>query len=133
MRIPRTLTLCFLTFLILSGWAISKTTQIDPGFVRWRNIGPGNMAGRVSSLAVLDSDFRTVLVGAASGGVFKSTNAGITWEPIFDRYASGSIGDVAFFQKNPDLIWVGTGEANNRNPQGWGDGIYKSTDRKSVV
>jgi hypothetical protein len=86
------------------------------------------MAGRVSSLAVLDSDFRTVLVGAASGGVFKSTNAGITWEPIFDRYASGSIGDVAFFQKNPDLIWVGTGEANNRNPQGWGDGIYKSTD-----
>ncbi|MHB8093799.1 MAG: VPS10 domain-containing protein [Candidatus Aminicenantales bacterium] len=101
---------------------------VDASFVRWRNIGPGNMAGRVSDVAVLDSDFRIVLAAAASGGVFKSTNAGITWTPIFDKYGSGWIGDVAFFQKNPDIIWVGTGEANNRNPSGWGDGIYKSTD-----
>lgn len=96
--------------------------------LRWRNIGPSNMMGRVSALDALDNDYRVVLVGSASGGVFKSLNAGITWTPIFDRYGSGSIGDVAFFQNDPDIIWVGTGEANNRNSSGWGDGIYKSTD-----
>ena len=86
------------------------------------------MMGRVSALDALDDDHRTVLVGSASGGVFKSKNGGVTWTPIFDRYGSGSIGDVAFFQGNPDIIWVGTGEANNRNSSGWGDGIYKSTN-----
>ncbi len=95
---------------------------------RWRNIGPANMMGRISALDALDEDYRVVLVGSASGGVFMSSNAGITWTPIFDEYGSGSIGDVAFFQGNPDIIWVGTGEAHNRNSSGWGDGIYKSTD-----
>jgi len=98
------------------------------GAFRWRSIGPANMMGRVSALDALDEDYRVVLVGSASGGVFKSTNAGITWTPIFDRYGSGSIGDVAFYQGNPDIIWVGTGEANNRNSSGWGDGIYKSSN-----
>ena len=97
-------------------------------YLRWRNIGPSNMMGRISALDALDEDWRVVLVGSASGGVFKSENAGVTWTPIFDRYGSGSIGDVAFFQANPDIIWVGTGEANNRNSSGWGDGIYKSID-----
>ena len=95
---------------------------------RWRNIGPANMMGRISALDALDNDYRIVLVGSASGGVFKSGNAGVTWQPIFDKYGSGSIGDVAFYQENPDIIWVGTGEAHNRNSSGWGDGIYKSTD-----
>ncbi len=95
---------------------------------RWRNIGPANMMGRISALDALDTDWRVVLVGSASGGVFKSLNAGQTWTPIFDDYGSGSIGDVAFYQGDPQIIWVGTGEANNRNSSGWGDGIYKSTD-----
>jgi photosystem II stability/assembly factor-like uncharacterized protein len=98
------------------------------GFLRWRNIGPSNMMGRISALDALDEDWRVVLVGSASGGVFKSKNAGVTWTPIFDKYGSGSIGDVAFFQGNPEIIWVGTGEANNRNSSGWGDGVYKSMD-----
>ena len=114
--------------LIVTGMAQAQGPQVDPSFVKWRNIGPANMSGRVSAIAVLNNDFRTVLVGGASGGVFKSTNAGITWEPIFEQYGSASIGDLAFFQKDPNIIWVGTGEANNRNPTGWGDGIYKSTD-----
>ena len=96
--------------------------------LRWRNIGPANMAGRVTDIEALDSDFATVLVAAASGGVFKSTNAGTTWEPIFDKYGSASIGDIAFFQKDPNIIWVGTGEPCVRNSVAWGDGIYKSTD-----
>ncbi len=119
-------------FLSLGTLSRSQPAQTDTAHLfqtlRWRNIGPSNMMGRISSLDALENDYRVVLVGSASGGVFKSLNAGITWTPIFDRYGSGSIGDVAFFQKNPDIIWVGTGEANNRNSSGWGDGIYKSTD-----
>lgn len=99
-----------------------------PGDLGWRNIGPSNMMGRISAIDALDDDFRTVLVGTASGGVWKSTNAGTTVEPIFDEYGSQSIGDVKFFQGNPEIIWVGTGEASSRNSVGWGDGIYKSTD-----
>jgi len=96
--------------------------------LRWRSIGPANMVGRISDFEALDSDFSQVLIGSASGGVFKSVNAGTTWEPIFDRYGSASIGDVAFFQKDPNIIWVGTGEECVRNSVAWGDGVYKSTD-----
>ncbi len=96
--------------------------------LRWRSIGPANMVGRISDFEALDSDFTQVLLGSASGGVFKSVNAGTTWEPIFERYGSASIGDVAFFQKDPNIIWVGTGEECVRNSVAWGDGVYKSTD-----
>jgi photosystem II stability/assembly factor-like uncharacterized protein len=95
---------------------------------KWRNIGPGSAGGRVTDVEALDTDFRFVIAAAASGGVWKSTNAGTTWTPIFDRYGSSSIGDIKIFQNDPKIIWVGTGEANNRNSVAWGDGIYKSTD-----
>jgi photosystem II stability/assembly factor-like uncharacterized protein len=96
--------------------------------LQWRNIGPANMVGRISDFEALDKDFTSVLVAGAAGGVFKSVNAGTTWEPVFDKYGSASIGDVAIFQKNPNIIWVGTGEECVRNSISWGDGIYKSTD-----
>ncbi len=96
--------------------------------LRWRNIGPANMAGRVTDIEAVDADFTTVFVGAASGGVWKSVNAGTTWEPIFENYGSANIGDIAVFQPDPDIIWVGTGESCTRNSVGWGDGVYKSTD-----
>ncbi len=97
--------------------------------LRWRNIGPANMMGRIASIDALASDYRVVLVGSASGGVFLSRNAGVTWEPIFDAArGAGSIGDAVFFQGDPDVIWVGTGEAANRNSSGWGDGVWRSTD-----
>ena len=86
------------------------------------------MVGRISDFEALDADFTQVLLASASGGVFKSVNAGTTWEPIFERYGSASIGDVAFFQKDPNIIWVGTGEECVRNSVAWGDGVYKSTD-----
>ncbi|MCH8287085.1 hypothetical protein IIB79_11260, partial [candidate division KSB1 bacterium] len=95
---------------------------------RWRNIGPANMGGRVVDFEAVDNDFKKVFLASASGGVWKSVNGGITWKPIFENYASASIGDIAISQQNPDIIWVGTGEANNRNSVAWGDGIYKSTD-----
>jgi len=95
----------------------------------WRNIGPGNMMGRITAIEALPTDYRHVLVASASGGVFKSLNGGITWDPIFDNSGgAGSIGSVAMFEPDPDIIWVGTGEAANRNSSGWGNGIYKTTD-----
>ncbi len=113
----------------LSGLAFSQSTEesLIKDF-KWRNIGPANMIGRISDFEALDHDFTQVLVAGASGGVWKSINAGTTWEPIFDKYGSSSIGDVAFFQKDPNIIWVGTGEECSRNSIAWGDGIYKSTD-----
>lgn len=96
--------------------------------LKWRNIGPANMMGRITAIEALDTDYRHVLVASASGGVFKSVNGGITWQAIFDNYEVGSIGAVAMFQPDPDIIWVGTGEAANRNSSGWGDGLYKSID-----
>ncbi|MES2359737.1 MAG: hypothetical protein V4529_15480 [Gemmatimonadota bacterium] len=95
---------------------------------QWRSIGPGSPGGRITDVEALDTDFRFVIAAAASGGVWKSTNAGTTWTPIFDHYGSSSIGDIKIYQPDPRILWVGTGEANNRNSVAWGDGIYKSTD-----
>jgi photosystem II stability/assembly factor-like uncharacterized protein len=95
---------------------------------KFRNIGPGSAVGRITDVKALDTDFRYAVVAAASGGVWKTVNAGTTWTPIFDHYGASSIGAVDIFQKNPQILWVGTGEANNRNSVAWGDGIYKSTD-----
>ncbi|MGA2587400.1 MAG: hypothetical protein ABSF88_10315 [Candidatus Aminicenantales bacterium] len=117
--------------LFLAGPFFSQNPSTDANLVKdlkWRNIGPANMVGRISAFDALDRDFTQVLVAGASGGVFKSVNAGTTWEPIFDKYGSASIGDVAFFQKDPNIIWVGTGEECVRNSVAWGDGVYKSAD-----
>ena len=89
--------------------------------IKWRNIGPGNFSGRFVDVEALDNDFSHVVAASASGGVWKSVNAGTTWKPIFDDYGSASIGDIAIFQNDPNIIWVGTGEANNRNSVAWGD------------
>lgn len=94
----------------------------------YRNIGPANSGGRVVDIEVASNDFTKVLVASASGGVWKSENAGTTWKPIFDHYETASIGDIVIDPNNASTIWVGTGEANNRNSVSWGNGIYKSTD-----
>ena len=86
------------------------------------------MMGRIAAIDASNSDYRKVLIASASGGVFKSENAGITWESIFDKYGAGSIGSIKFDQNNLDVIWIGTGESANRNSSAYGDGIYKSMD-----
>jgi photosystem II stability/assembly factor-like uncharacterized protein len=111
--------------------AVFQAAPADDGLLKdyvWRSIGPGSVGGRIVDVESLDADPRFVLVASASGGVWKSVNGGTTFTPIFDKYATGSIGDVAVHQRTPSIIWVGTGEANNRNDVGWGDGVYKSTD-----
>jgi len=119
----------FFLMAVFAGLVLAQTTGEDLiKDLRWRNIGPANMSGRISDIEALDNDFTKVFVASASGGVWKSVNAGNTFEPIFDRYGAASIGDIAIFQKNPEIIWVGTGEECGRNSIAWGDGIYKSTD-----
>jgi photosystem II stability/assembly factor-like uncharacterized protein len=96
--------------------------------LQWRNVGNANLVGRISAIDALNGDWSHVVIGSASGGVFKSVNGGTTWTAIFDNYGAASIGDVKIFQANPDVIWVGTGEECGRNSAAWGDGVYKSTD-----
>jgi photosystem II stability/assembly factor-like uncharacterized protein len=96
--------------------------------LKFREIGPAIMGGRVDDFAVVENNTDTVYFGAASGGVWKTTNGGITWEPLFDHEAVSTIGAIAVAPSDPSLVWVGTGEANNRQSSSWGNGIYKSTD-----
>src|SRR5947207_375727 len=102
----------------------------DPMLKRfvWRGIGPASMGGRIDDIAGVDSNPYIYYVGSATGGVWKTTNNGTTFTPIFDTYSTASIGDIAIAPSNPDIVWVGTGEANNRQSSSFGDGIYKSTD-----
>lgn len=120
----------FIVLLILIAHSLSAQPPADSlmAAFSWRNIGPANQGGRVVDIEAVDGDFTRLLAATGSGGVWKSENAGNSWEPIFDNYSTASIGDVAIFQPNPDIIWVGTGEANNRNSVSWGNGIYRSTD-----
>jgi photosystem II stability/assembly factor-like uncharacterized protein len=96
--------------------------------LRPRSIGPANMSGRIPALAVYEKEPRIMYVASATGGLWKTTNNGTTWKPVFEREATVSLGDVAVAAGNPDIVWVGTGEANARNSVSWGDGVYKSTD-----
>jgi len=93
-----------------------------------RNIGPGGMSGRVTSIDVVESNPEIIYVGTASGGIWKSTSGGVKWEPIFEKELTASIGAVAIQQSNPSVVWAGTGEGNPRNSLNGGFGIYKSLD-----
>ncbi|MGH9317768.1 MAG: WD40/YVTN/BNR-like repeat-containing protein [Thermoanaerobaculia bacterium] len=124
------------SFALLSAVSVSTPAEEPPRqlreqdlkALRWRSIGPANMGGRVSDFAVVEKDPYTIYVGLGTGGVFKTTNNGTTWQAVFDKQAVASVGAVAVSQGNPKTVWVGTGESNSRNSSSWGNGIYKSTD-----
>ena len=94
----------------------------------WRSVGPFGQGGRVDDIAIHPGDHHTYLVGFATGGLWKTTNNGTTFRSVFDSYGTHSIGALAYSPANPDIVWVGTGEANNRQSSSFGDGMYKSTD-----
>src|SRR5437660_1221547 len=96
--------------------------------LHFREIGPASMGGRIDDFAVVESNPDIIYVGAASGGVFKTTNGGTTWTPVFENEVTSTIGDVTIAPSDPSIVWVGTGEANNRQSSSWGNGVYKSTD-----
>lgn len=93
-----------------------------------RPIGPAGMSGRITSIDAVVANPDIIYAGAASGGLWKTTSAGITWEPVFDKENTLAIGAVAIQQDNPAVVWVGTGEGNPRNSLNGGYGIYRSLD-----
>lgn len=119
--------------LLLNSHFVSAQDKMTPKQkalknLSWRSIGPANMGGRVSDVIGVPGNPNLVYVGTASGGVWKTNDAGTNWKPIFERENTISVGDMEIEPGNPDVIWVGTGESNARNSVSFGDGIYKSTD-----
>ncbi len=96
--------------------------------LKWRSVGPANNAGRISAVHGVPGDPSTYYVAGANGGIIKTTNAGTTFKPIFDKQSVGSIGAIAIAPSDPNIIYVGTGEGNPRNNASIGDGMYKSVD-----
>lgn len=96
--------------------------------INWRAIGPAVTSGRISDIKVHPTNSSIWYVAAASGGVFKTINAGTTFEPIFDNASAYSIGCLSIDKNNPNIIWVGSGENNNQRSVSYGDGVYKSED-----
>ncbi|MEM8934127.1 MAG: hypothetical protein AAGE94_23240, partial [Acidobacteriota bacterium] len=96
--------------------------------LEFRNIGPVNMSGRVADVEGIPGDPRVLWVGSASGGIWKTTDGGISFDSVFDDQPVASIGDIALAPSAPDVVWVGTGEGNPRNSVSFGKGVYRSTD-----
>ena len=124
--------LCLLAFVAngLGQNGAQTKSPLETAFSRleWRSIGPANMGGRIADVEGVPGDANTVYVASASGGLWKTTNGGVSWKPIFEREGTISIGDIALAPSNPEVVWVGTGESNVRNSVSFGDGVYKSTD-----
>lgn len=118
----------FATLSLFLSVSASAQEASDLAGLKFRNVGPALMSGRIVQVAVHPWHKGTWYLAVASGGVWKTTNAGTTWTPVFDREGSYSVGAVTIDARNPDTIWVGSGEANNQRSVGWGDGVYRSDD-----
>ena len=118
----------FIFLFILKAFnADSQISSATFGMMEARWLGPGTMSGRISAIEGVNEDGKTIYVGTAGGGIWKTTNAGASFKPIFDKYCQ-SIGAIAIDQKNPKIIYAGTGESNMRNSVSIGNGLYKSND-----
>jgi photosystem II stability/assembly factor-like uncharacterized protein len=106
----------------------TQLTNILVKGLKARAIGPATMGGRVSDIAIDPRNPAVFYVGLGTGGIFKTGNNGVTFDPVFDKQPVLSIGAVAIAPSDSDVVWVGTGEANDRNSSEWGNGIYRSTD-----
>ncbi len=106
----------------------AQAAQNPFGELTFRSIGPAVMGGRIHDVQALPDDPSTIWVASATGGLWKSTNRGTTWDPVFDGQPTGTFGVVAIAPSNPDVVWAGTGEQNNRQSSSWGDGVFRSTD-----
>lgn len=118
------------SFILFSGFGLlAQEVNMDLfSNMKMRNVGPAGMSGRIAAIDAVDDNPSIIYAGAASGGLWKSTSGGISWEPIFDEQKVHSIGAISIYQKNPNIIWVGTGEGNPRNSLTMGFGVYRSLD-----
>jgi photosystem II stability/assembly factor-like uncharacterized protein len=121
----------FVTLALSAAPAAARAQSIESAHLdglRHRSIGPANMSGRLVDIAVVESDTRKFYIAAATGGVWKTIDNGIRFEPVFFEEAVHSVGDITVHQRDTSIVWVGTGERANRQSSSWGDGVYKSTD-----
>ncbi|MFH1178065.1 MAG: glycosyl hydrolase, partial [Acidobacteriota bacterium] len=125
--VPLLLTLAVFSLADEPGKNLKLTAKTFAG-LELRNIGPAFMSGRISDIALHPTDPGTWYVAVGSGGVWRTTNAGTTWKPIFDEQSSYSIGCVALDPANPLVVWVGSGEDVGGRHVGFGDGVYRSRD-----
>ncbi len=125
--IRRALLLCCSATLVLAGVRAQAATDAF-GSLAYRAIGPAISGGRVTAVAGSDADARVYYAGGAGGGVYKSTDGGASWAPVFDREPVAPIGAIAVARRNPNDVWVGTGESNPRNEVEEGAGVWHSTD-----
>jgi len=112
-------------------YAADEASGLDSGTfagLKLRNIGPGMKSGRIGDVVKDPTRPSTWYVAVASGNVWKTINNGTTWTPIFEHYGSYSIGCITIDPKNPQVLWLGTGENNSQRSAGYGDGVYKSVD-----
>lgn len=116
--------------LLAAPAAPAATAAAQPPFdaLRARSIGPAALGGRIHDVEGVPSDPFTFYVASASGGLWKTVNKGTTWTPVFEGQKVSTFGDVAIFEPDPNILYVGTGEQNNRQSSSWGNGVYKSTD-----
>ena len=129
MKASGMLLLTALTAPIASVDVLAQTSvETAISHLQYREIGPALMGGRIADLAVVESKPQVFYIGTGTGGVWRTDNHGTSWTPLFDDQPTSSIGDVTVDQSNPNLVWVGTGEPQNRQSSGWGNGVYKSTD-----
>jgi photosystem II stability/assembly factor-like uncharacterized protein len=119
--------LLFILFGLVSCFLHAQFDVANFKAMKFRNIGPAGMSGRITAIDVDLSNPNRIFAGAASGGVWLSENGGISWSPVFDEQSTLAIGSIKINQKNPSEIWVGTGEGNPRNSLNMGNGIYKSS------
>ena len=131
----RRLSLLATVFALLLASAVAPGAQQAPALqpatlagLHFRTIGPAAMSGRIVDIAVVESNTYTYYAASATGGVWKTTDNGTTFTPVFQNEPVASVGCVTVSQSNPNIVWVGSGEATNRQSSGWGDGVYKSTD-----
>src|SRR4051812_33665704 len=117
-----------LVALASSTAAAQQTDSVNLNAFRWRNVGPANFGGRVSDVVGIPSPSKTFYVASAAGGIWKTTNAGITFKSVFDNQRVASMGVIAIAPSDTQQVWAGTGEPNSRNTIEPGGGIYKSTD-----
>ncbi|MGZ3541612.1 MAG: WD40/YVTN/BNR-like repeat-containing protein [Vulcanimicrobiaceae bacterium] len=106
--------------------AAGESAPLDQ--LKWRNVGPQVSGGRLGAVAGTDANPALYYAGAAGGGVWKSTNAGQSWEPVFDKQDVSAIGALAIDPQDQNVVWAGTGEGNPRNDVSQGDGVYKTVD-----
>lgn len=125
----RILLFCFFGFVFFQMGLAQQPLDLEQWKeLKFRNIGPAGMSGRITAIDVDPSDEKRIFLGSASGGLWLSQNGGISFTPVFDEQSSLAIGAIKISPKNPSQIWVGTGEGNPRNSLNTGKGIYKSLD-----